>query len=941
MMSKRKRQLALEGFEEQSQDTPNHKDRPEANKAISTAEQQGVSATLPTLKGRTVYVIDSHSLIFQVFHAIGEMTSPQGEPVNAIFGFTRDLLYLLGAKKPDFLICAFDRPGPTFRHEIYEPYKADRGEMPEELAEQFPGIRRVIEALDIPLLENASFEADDILATIASEADRAGADCLLVTGDKDCRQLITDRVQIYNIRKQQVYDRESLQEDWGIHPNQVVDFQSLVGDSGDNIPGVARIGPKTATGLLQEYGTLEEVFAHLDDISGAKGNYLRAGQDAAILSRRLVRLVDDVPVALDWSAAAVHPIDTEKIRSVFHEFGFRRLLEQIDSLSGKQPIPENWQAEYRCINSREELRKLVKQLGSQKQICLDVETTSIRPRWAELVGYSFCFQPGQAYYIPVRAPKNETALDAEEVLEQLRPILENPKIKKVGQNLKYDLVVLRTAGVSVAGVAFDTMIASYLLEAGRRGHSLDALAQHYLGHDTIKIDTLIGKGKDQRGMDQVPLDEITPYAAEDADVPLRLMPLLENRLKETQLTDLFKHMEMPLVDVLTEMEFTGIKVDTSLLAKLSRKYGKQLESLEIEIHELAGHEFNIASPKQLATILFDELGLPVIKKKKSGASTDVDVLEQLAEQHPLPAKIIEYRQFAKLKNTYVDALPALVHPETGRVHASFNQVVAATGRLSSSDPNLQNIPIRSAVGREIRSAFLPGTKGWQLLAADYSQIELRVLAHCTGDEALIGAFERDEDIHALVASQVHSVPIAEITSEMRRSAKAVNFGVIYGQSPFGLAKALHIDREEAAEFIDAYFARYPRIDDFLAETLNDCRRQGYVCTLFGRRRDIKGIRSESSGRQRNLAERMAINTVIQGSAADLMKRAMINIHQRLKQGTHKAKMLLQIHDELVFEVPPEERRELEACVREEMESAAELVVPLKVEIKQGANWAEV
>ncbi len=938
-MAKQRRQLALEGFEDQQADSS---DDNRGTQVSQPAPPQPTAATAEcSLEGRTIYVIDSHSLIFQVFHAIGEMTSPQGEPVNAIFGFARDLLYLLTKKKPDFLICAFDRPGPTFRHELYEQYKADRGEMPDELAVQFPGIRRVIESLDIPLLENASYEADDILATIATKADRAGANCFLVTGDKDCRQLITDRVQIYNIRKHQIYDRKSLEKDWGIEPEQVVDFQSLVGDSTDNIPGVARIGPKTATGLLQEYGSLEEVFAHVDDISGAKQNYLRDGRDAATLSRQLVRLVDDVPVEIDWMAAEVHPLDREKILPLFHEFGFRRLSEQISDLEGEKTTPENWQADYQSITSIDALKKLVKILESQPSVSLDVETTSVRPRQAEIVGYSFCFQPGLAYYIPVRAPENETSLDPKEVLELLRPILENPDIEKVGQNLKYDLIVLRSAGVTVRGVAFDTMIASYLLEAGRRSHSLDALAQHHLGHDTIKIETLIGKGKDQLRMDQVPLAKISPYAAEDADVPLRLRPLLKNQLVKNHLGDLFNELEMPLIDVLVEMEYTGIKVDTDLLAKLSHQFGEELKSLETEIYQLAGREFNIASPKQLAAILFDEIGLPVIKKTKSGASTDVDVLEQLSEQHPLPEKIIEYRQFAKLKNTYVDALPSLVYPDTGRVHASFNQVVAATGRLSSSDPNLQNIPIRTPIGRKIRAAFLPGVEGWQLLAADYSQIELRVLAHCTGDEALICAFDRDEDIHTLVASQVYNVPLSDVSPEMRRGAKAVNFGVIYGQSPFGLAKSLNIERDAAAEFIDAYFDRYPRIDEFLDELLTNCQKQGYVSTLFGRRRDIKGVRSETNGRQRNLAERMAINTVIQGSAADLMKRAMIRIHDCLRQESFQANMLLQIHDELIFEVPPEECSNLERCVREEMESAAQLTVPLKVDITFGENWAEV
>ena len=938
-MSKGKRQLSLDGFEAQL-------DSNVPVQAASVEQKPTEQSNSPTegaksLEGQSVYVVDSHSLIFQVFHAIAEMTTPQGEPVNAIFGFTRDLLFLLREKKPDFLLCAFDRPGPTFRHTLYPEYKADRGEMPEELAVQFPMIRRVVDALNIPLLEADSFEADDILATVAELADRSGATCYLVTSDKDCRQLITDRVQLYNIRKHTIYDRQHLKKDWGIRPDQVIDFQSLVGDSVDNIPGVARIGPKTATDLLQEYESLEAIFSHLEEITGAKKKYLESGKSDAMLSRQLVRLLPDVPVQIDWAAARVGTPDVEVALPLFHELGFRSLVPQLNALAPSQSNTGIKKTDYQCVDDLNILKSLVAQWSKGEKISIDVETTSVHPARAEIVGYSISSQAGEAYYVPVKGPAESQVIPPEKAIQCLKPLLENPHVKKVGQNLKYDLVVLRRAGIRVAGVTFDTMIASYLIEAGRRGHSLDALALHYLGHETIKIESLIGKGKNQRKMNEVPIADITQYAAEDADIPLQLEPLLAEQLTKNDLGNLFSALEMPLVEILADMEATGIRVDTKRLEKLSRQFGSRLDALEAEIYELAGVSFNIASPKQLAHILFETLELPVIKKTKTGPSTDADVLDQLADLHPLPAKIIEYRQFAKLKNTYVDALPDLVHPQTGRVHASFNQVVAATGRLSSSDPNLQNIPIRSEEGREIRSAFLPGEQGWQLLGADYSQIELRVLAHYADDEVLIAAFDRDEDIHALVASQIHDVPLAEVTSSMRRGAKAVNFGVIYGQSPFGLAKALHIDRNEAAEFIDAYFSRYPRIDAFLHKTLEDCQKQGYVTTLFGRKREIRGIRSENTGRQRNLAERMAINTVIQGSAADLMKQSMINIYRRIEKESFESKMLLQIHDELVFEVPPAELADLTACVREEMESVAQLAVPLKVDIHCGESWSEI
>ena len=941
MMPKPKRQLALDGFDSQDEQHQSTDACIKTSHPATKPSDQKQEKNSPTLKGRTVYVVDSHSLIFQVFHAIGEMTNPQGEPVNAIFGFARDLLFLLREKKPDFIFCAFDRPGPTFRHEIYPEYKADRGEMPNELAVQFPGIKQVTEALNIPILQADAFEADDILATVAEQADRNGAECYLVTSDKDCRQLITERVKIYNIRKHSVYDEQNLNKDWGIRANQVVDFQSLVGDSVDNVPGVARIGPKTATTLLQTYDSLDSIFSHLSEITGAKKNYLESGKEDAILSRKLVHLTDNVPVNVDWSAAEFNAPNIEESLRLFHEFGFRSLLPQLHELSPEKKIAKKQKCDYLCVERLSTLKKLVNEWMNCDQISIDVETTSLQPSQAEIVGYSFSVKAGHAYYVPVRGPKDQKVIPPEDALLCLKPLLENKQIEKVGQNLKYDLVVLRNAGVRVAGVTFDTMIASYLLEAGRRGHSLDALALHYLGHETIKIESLIGKGRDQRRMDEVPLNEITEYAAEDADIPIQLKPELKNLLNENQLDTLFDTLEMPLVPILAEMEYLGIRVNIDRLQSLSKQFGARLKDLETEIYQLADGEFNIASPKQLANVLFEKLELPVIKKTKTGPSTDADVLDQLAEYHALPEKIIEYRQFAKLKNTYVDALPEMVNMKTGRVHASFNQVVAATGRLSSSDPNLQNIPIRSKEGREIRSAFLPGKDNWILLGADYSQIELRVLAHYAEDEALIGAFERDEDIHALVASQIHHVSLADVTDAMRHSAKAVNFGVIYGQSPFGLAKALKIDRDEAAEFINAYFDRYPQIDAFLAKTLEECRKQGYVTTLFGRRREIRGIRSESAGRQRNLAERMAINTVIQGSAADLMKQSMINIARRIEKESFESKMLLQIHDELVFEVPPKELEALKTSVREEMESVAKLRIPLKVDIKCGDTWAEI
>ncbi len=907
---------------------------------IARSGRAGDLRDAPTcLAGETVWVVDANSLIFQVFHALPEMSSPRGEPVAAVFGFARDMLYLLEEKKPTYIFVAFDGPEPTFRHDLYAEYKAGRDEMPTDLVPQYEHIDRLLAALNVPTLAFSSYEADDLLATIAHLTNELEGECYIVSPDKDCRQLLTDRVKIFNVRKNVIYDAESLKADWGVRPDQVVDFQALVGDAVDNVPGVPLIGPKIASEYLQKFDTLDTLLARADELpKGKRKENLIAMRDRALLSRDLVRLDRHVPVAIDWDAARVRGVNRQALFELFNELGFRGLKEKFAALPEEEPL-EQVPVHYEAIDTPERLAWLVAQLEQQTAFSFDTETTHLWPRWAEIVGYSFAWNDCQGYYVPVRAPAGEPCLDPNETAAALRGVLENPDIAKVGQNLKYDMIVLRSAGIELRGARFDTMVASYLLDAGERNHNLDELALRYLRHRTTKIHELIGTGKDQKRMDEVPLAQVTHYAAEDADVAWRLRAPLAARMKEAELEQLFDTVEMPLVEVLVELEHNGIKVDVELLGRLSAKYGARVTELEGEIHELAGREFNIGSPKQLQEILFDELKLPVVKRTKSGGSTDADVLEELARVHPLPAKIMEYRQYSKLKNTYVDALPQLVNPATGRVHTSFNQVVAATGRLSSNDPNLQNIPIRSETGREIRAAFLPGQPGWKLLAADYSQIELRVLAHFSGDETLCASFARDEDIHARVASEVYNVPLAEVTSDMRRSAKAVNFGVIYGQSPFGLARQLNIEKDEAARFINAYFDRYPGVEKFLALILEECPKTGYVKTILGRRRAIRGIRRGTS-RQRNLPERTAINTVIQGSAADLIKLAMIHVHGRLRRENLAAKMLLQIHDELVFEVPPDELDHVAQLVREEMAGVMPLSVPLKVDLKTGDNWAD-
>jgi DNA polymerase-1 len=898
------------------------------------------------LAGRTVWVVDANSLIFQVFHAIPEMTSPKGEPVNAVFGFTRDLLYLLEVKRPDFLFCAFDRPEPTFRHVRFPEYKAHRSECPPELIPQFPLIRRMIEAMGIPIFEHPDFEADDVLATIAHTVDEQGGECYVVTADKDARQLLTDRVKIYNLRKNQPYDAASLAADWGVRPDQVVDFQALVGDSVDGVPGVPQIGPKAAKELLDKYDTLDGIYAHVDEITAvARKRTLVENKDNAYLSQELVRLERRMPLEIDWPRLFGNHLNGPACIALCNELGFHRITQQFRALGGAAPtadtpVADDWQADYRTVDTVEGLRELVEKMRSVKRLSIDTETTSTSPTAAELVGYSFAWEPGVGYYVPVKGPTCDTCLDPTVAADLLRPILEDPTIAKVGQNLKYDQIVLRGAGIELRGITFDTLLAAYLLDAGERNHNLDELAQRHLNHTNIKIESLIGTGKNQRRMDEAPVADVAKYAAEDADVALRLVDLLEPKLRATgDLEKLFHDVEVPLIDVLADLESTGIRIDSARLNELSARYAEQMKRIEAEIYALAGREFNIASPKQLATVLFEELKLPVLAKTKTGPSTDAEVLGELAALHALPAKIVEFRQYAKLKGTYVDALPQLVNPRTGRVHCSLHQAVAATGRLSSSDPNLQNIPIRTETGREIRSAFLPGQDDWLLLSADYSQIELRVLAHYSQDERMLAAFAAGEDIHASVAAQVAGVPLDQVTREQRRAAKAVNFGIIYGQSAFGLAKSLGIPQAEAAEFIDHYFAQFPGVERFMNQVLVDCDRDGYVTTILGRRRAVKGVRV-NAGRQRNLAERTAINSVIQGSAADLIKLAMLRVHERVKAELPAAHMLLQIHDELLFETPTKHREALAKLVRQAMTGVLELRVPLVVDVKIGKNWAE-
>jgi DNA polymerase-1 len=940
-----------------------------------------------------MYLVDAHSLIFQVFHAIAPMSSPTGLPVNAVFGFARDLLFLR-ARKPDYLICAFDIGEPTVRTTVYKEYKAHRPPIDDDLRSQLPLIHQLVEAMGIPVLGVPGYEADDVIATVAGAASARGIEVFICTSDKDCRQLIDDRVRLYSLRKKAEFGRDELQREWGIRPEQVVDFQSLVGDKVDNVPGVPGIGEKTASALLQEFGTLDNILAHVDKVPGAKKQEnLRAWAAKDQISRQLVRLDTRAPIKLDWDGWRLRPMDEQRLTALFRGWGFRTLAAQVSSappaviaeerapVQGElfpfganaeengTPAPaqgtgdkgqgtkDNWQATYNLIDTPARFRAFYKELRKQRRIAIDLETTSLSPREAEVVGYAVSWKEAEAHYLAVRGPAGAPVLDPGQTLAKLREVLEDESVEKVNQNIKYDLLVLRSQGVEPKGVAGDPMVAHYLLHAGQRSHNLEYLAQEYLRHQVIPITDLIGrkpraneKGARQLRMDEVPTPKVAEYSGEDADVALRLTGMLERDLAACGLARLYRDVEVPLIEVLAELEYNGIRLDIPMLQRVGEDMARQLADIEKEIYAAAGHEFNIASPKQLRQVLFDEQKLPIKRKTgvKGEPSTDQETLEELAAERksPIPDLILQHRQIAKLKGTYVDALPEVVNPRTGRIHASFNQTVAATGRLSSSDPNLQNIPIRRELGRQIRAAFLP-EEGWRLLTADYSQIELRLLAHFCGDAELRRAFAEDHDVHASVASQIFGVAEKDVTAEMRRMAKTVNFGVIYGISAHGLAQRLGIKREEAEKFIDAYFERYPAVKDYQARLLEECRSTGYVSTILGRRRefDRNNIRRDSTYRQRNQTEREAINMEIQGSAADLVKLAMLHVYRRLKGEGRQARMLLQIHDELVFEVPPDEFAPVAALVREEMTTPRErelnLQVPLKVDLAAGPNWLDV
>jgi len=902
----------------------------------------------PTRK--TLFLIDGSALIYRAFYAFirNPMINSKGENTSATFGFVNSLLKIIREEVPDYFAVVFDTKHPTFRHKMYAEYKSTRVKMPDELVEQLPRIREAVEAFNISSFEMPGYEADDIIGTLAKRCEEMGLEVWCVTGDKDFFQLVTDNIRIYNPKKAsekpEKLGREEVKAKFGVYPEQVIDKLALMGDSSDNVPGVPGIGPKTADTLLKQFGSFDAVLNRYEQI---KANGVRekvaANIETARLSRELVTIDCFAPVEFDLESLASQPIDYEATKKLFLELEFIALLKQLMPASEKEVSPQKpWTASpvYGTVATLEDLKTLVGKLSSVKEIAVDTETTSLDVLEAELVGISLTDRANVGYYIPLNhSSEPERNLPFDEALTIIKKLLENPKVQKIGQNIKYDMHLFCKYGIDVKPVSFDPMLASYVLNPSARQHSLDFLALKHFDHKMQPITDLIGKGKSQKTFDTVPVDMAAPYAAEDADYTFRLRGILAPQIDSLEMQNLYYNMELPLIKVLMAMEQEGIRVDEKFLNKLSKKMDGQLVDIRKEIYKIAGGEFNINSTQQLSHILFEKLNLPTKGKttKKTGYSTDVRVLEELAGLHEFPKLILDFRQLMKLKNTYIDAIPRLINPVTGRVHTSFNQAIAATGRLSSTDPNLQNIPIRTEEGRQIRKAFIPRDDEHLLLTADYSQIELRILAHYSEDKGLIDAFRKSQDIHIRTAAEVYGVVPDKITSEMRRVAKTANFAVIYGVSAYGLSQQTDLNIQESKEFIETYFERYPGIRKYMEETKTLAREKGYVTTLYNRRRYLPEINDKRNS-IRQFAERTAINTPIQGTAADIIKIAMLRIHEKMHN--MRSKMVLQVHDELVFDVYNEELEDLKKIVLQGMEKAVKLKVPLVADIGVGQNWLE-
>jgi DNA polymerase-1 len=892
-----------------------------------------------------VILVDGSSYLFRAFHVpqLQRMTNSKGMMTGAIYGVINMIRSLQKSYPDSKLIVVFDAKGKTFRNDLYEAYKANRPPMPEELRQQIEPIHQIIRAMGLPILCIEGVEADDVIGTLAREATEKQIDVIISTGDKDMAQLVSDHVTLINTmdKNNPTTDRERVIEKFGVTPEQIVDYLALVGDSADNIPGVEKCGPKTAAKWLNEYGTLEAVIDNADKIKGKVGDNLRAAIAHLPLSKQLATIRLDVDLEQGLEAIEPQPADHQALAKLFAEYEFKTWLHEVSDNESVQK--EKPQRHYATLLTKEEFAEWKEKLEQAELFALDTETTSLDYMTAELVGLSFAVKPGEAAYLPL----THDYLDAPEqlpldwVLQELKPLLESDGIKKVGQNLKYDMSVLARYGIELKGVAFDTMLESYIFNSVASRHDMDSLAMNYLGVDTIHFEDIAGKGAKQLTFNQIEIEKAAEYAAEDADITLQLHHKIWPQLQQQEgPRGVFEHIEMPLITVLSKIERTGVLIDGQILREKSQQFAARMLELEQKAYDIAGEEFNLGSPKQLQQILFEKLNLPVIKRsaKTKQPSTAEEVLQELALDYPLPKVILEYRSLSKLKSTYTDKLPEMINPKTGRVHTSYHQAVAATGRLSSTDPNLQNIPIKSEEGRSIRQAFV-APKGYKMVAADYSQIELRIMAHLSQDQRLLEAFAKGEDIHRATAADVFGVSPEAVTPEQRRRAKAINFGLIYGMSAFGLAKQIGVGREEAQHYIDTYFARYPGVEAYMNNTREKAAKLEYVETLYGRRLYLPEINS-SNGMRRKAAERTAINAPMQGSAADIIKLAMLSIDKWLNDDRPDCRMIMQVHDELVFEIAEDQLDSCKSKIIELMESATELSVPLLVEAGVGDNWDE-
>ncbi len=917
-----------------------------------------------------LYLIDGHALAYRTYFAItggmpDRMQTKSGEPTAGIFGFANVLLKLLEQEKPEYLAIAFDT-GKTFRNELFPGYKATRAKMPDDLRPQIERIRSMVDAFHLPRLEKEGVEADDVLGTIAYQAVEQGFGVKIITGDRDLLQLVNDRIVVNlpgkGLSESLNYTAKDVREKLGVDPDQVVDYKALVGDTSDNIPGVSGIGPKTAVALLDQYKTLDAIYAALEEIPGKTGEKLRLGRESAYMSQTLARIKTDVGIRLTLEDAKTDHINIPAVETLFRELEFRTLVTRIrnlrapaHSLQGPQlslfteevkeiGLPSSYELKVKVVDDQESLNALVHELENAKLIALDTETTSIDPLKADLVGISLAVKEGEGYYIPIGHHGGETQLGHEKVFAALRPALTNPGIQKAGHNLKYDVLTLRAAGLDVSPLSFDTMIAEWLCDPSSRNLGLKDLADTRLGISMTHIEELIGRGKDQVTMDRVPVSKAAPYAAADAEVTLRLVPILRQKLEETGSLKIFEEIEMPLIPVLRDMEFEGISLDVTFLTNLSGELAVRLNQLEGEVFELVGYSFNLNSTQQLSKVLFETLKLePPDRNKKTASghySTSAAVLEELRGEHPAVDLLLEFRELAKLKSTYLDALPAQVNPRTNRVHTSFNQTGSVTGRLASSDPNLQNIPTRTETGRKVRNAFV-ASAGHTLLSVDYSQIELRIVAHMAQDQSMLAAFREGQDIHATTAAAIYNVPIDAVTKDQRRHAKAINFGLIYGMSPFGLSRSTDLTLAEAENFVKDYFDHFPGVKRYLDNIRGTTARQGYVETMLGRKRYFPNLANPVNINLRNREEREAINAPIQGTAADILKIAMIRLHHALPEHGLNAKILLQVHDELLLEVPEQELDKTVRLVQITMEKAYNLDIPLETEARVGKNWGSM